>query len=80
MERILILGCVDGSIRKSIRALSDMGKDKDEILLAILPWMKLQREIVEANYLTEKEIGIKLILSEEDYRSYLSLLKNQDVL
>ena len=54
MERILILGCVDGSIRKSIRALSDMGKDKDEILLAILPWMKLQREIVEANYLTEK--------------------------
>ncbi|MCR5703729.1 MAG: hypothetical protein K6G85_03825 [Eubacterium sp.] len=81
MEKVaLVIGKVDEAIKKSIRALKEMGKGDSEILMTILPWMELQEKLFESSEDLQELIQTNLILNEKDCLEYIHSLEAQDSL
>lgn len=79
MEGIIyMLGKVNEAVIKSVRVMADMGMEESESFLAVLPWIKVQQEIVRELHITQEKIGIKIILGEEDFHNHWERLRVQE--
>lgn len=79
MEKVaLAIGKVDEAIKKSIRALKEMGKGDSEILMTILPWMELQEKLFESSEDLQELIQTNLILNEKDCLEYMRSIDGKE--
>lgn len=75
----LAIGHIDSSIRRTITIARTMGKESEEILPAVKPYLESQQKVLTDNQLTKEQVGLELITSEEDYLDYWVRLTTRDV-